>query len=61
MRDLQRNYFNLKKKITRVVSRVASGNVGVGYKVGQISPKWANPGLFQIRFQYILAQGAKMY
>ena len=22
---------------------------------GQIGPKWENPGLFQIRFQYILA------
>ena len=31
-------------------------NVRFGFKVCQIAPNWTNPGLFQIRFQYILAK-----
>ena len=31
-----------------------------GSKVGQISSNGTNPGLFQVRFQYILANQAKI-
>ena len=38
------------------------GGVGLGPKVREFGPKWdTSGGLFQIRFQYILAHKAKMY
>ena len=39
----------------------ASGLSHFNIKGDKLDPNGTNPGLFQIRFQYILARGAKMY
>ena len=37
------------------------GSPDLDAKLFRLAPNGTNPGLFQIRFQYILARGAKMY